>query len=196
MNDRQKEIAFEEIFKPIKKLVSSVCWKYFHFGTPPQCPECMDCEGRSYENIIKDDYMIIRKFEGNRSRIGSEIFQNLFEIEGKIQIRGRNRSKFSTYLISVLNRKIIDDFRKDHGQWRPSTKAKKLGPCAEKIEKYIWEGMNLDEAHKKILTIDECKNMSFEKVKEIESIIRKKTKYKRFKRENIWHEGKVSTEIR
>ena len=53
MNDRQKEIAFEEIFKPIKKLVSSVCWKYFHFGTPPQCPECMDCEGRSYENIIK-----------------------------------------------------------------------------------------------------------------------------------------------
>ena len=111
MNERQKEITFEKIFKPIKKLVGSVCWKHYHFGTPPQCPECKDCEGRLYEGIIKDDFKIIRKFEGNRSRIGTEIFQNLFEIEGQVLVRGRNKSKFSTYLVSVLNRKIIDEIR-------------------------------------------------------------------------------------
>ena len=196
MNVRQKEIAFEKIFKPIKKLVGSVCWKHYHFGTPPQCPECKDCEGRLYEGIIKDDFKIIRKFEGNRSRIGTEIFQNLFEIEGQVLVRGRNKSKFSTYLISVLNRKIIDEIRKDIGQWRPSNAARKLGACAEKLENFIWAGMNLEEAHKKLITVEDCKNISFEKAKEIESKIRKKTKYKKIKGVEISHDGKVSTKKR
>ena len=196
MNEREKETTFEKIFKPIKKLVGSVCWKHYHFGTPPQCPECKDCEGRLYEVIIKDDFKIIRKFEGNRSRTGSEIFQNLFEIEGDIQVRGRNKSKFSTYLISVLNRKIIDEIRKDIGQWRPSKKAKELGPCAEKLEKYLWEGMNLEDAHKKLITVEDCKNISFEKAEEIESKIRKNTKNKKIKRVEISHDGKVGTKKR
>ena len=98
MNERQKEIAFEKIFKPLKKLVGSLCWKHYHFGDPPVCPECGDCEGRRLMEIMDDDYRIIRKFEGNNSRIGTEIFENLFDIKGEIQVRGRNKSKFSTYL--------------------------------------------------------------------------------------------------
>ncbi len=177
MNERQKEIAFENIFKDIKKLVSSVCWDHYHFGHPPECPECEDCEGRRLMEIQDDDYKIIRLFEGNRSRVGTEIFENLFEIEGQIQVRGRNKSKFSTYLISVLKKKIIDkDIRKEKGQYRPYKEIKKLGECAEKLGKFIWEGMNLNDAHEKIKTIDECRNTTIEEAQEVESIIIKKKK--------------------
>ena len=176
MNERQKEIAFEKIFKDIKKLVGSICWKQYNFGDPPVCPECDDCEGRRLKEIQDDDYKIIRKFEGNKSRIGTEIFENLFEIEGQILVRGRNGSKFSTYLISVLYRKIVDEIRRKIGQYRPYEEIKKLGKCAVELGRYIWEGMNLKEAHEKIITNDECKKTTFDEVQEIETIIRKKTK--------------------
>ena len=177
MNERQKEIAFEKIFKDIKKLVGSICWKQYNFGDPPVCPECEDCEGRRLKEIQDDDYKIIRKFEGNKSRNGTEIFENLFEIEGQILVKGRNKSKFSTYLISVLRNKIIDkDIRKIKGQYRPYKEIKKRGKCAVVLGRYIWEGMNLKEAHEKIITIDECKKTTFDEAQEIETIIIKKTK--------------------
>ena len=177
MNERQKEIAFEKIFKDIKKLIKLKCWKHYNFGDPPVCPECDDCEGRRLKEIQDDDYKIIRKFEGNKSRNGTEIFENLFEIEGQILVKGRNKSKFSTYLISVLRNKIIDkDIRKIKGQYRPYKEIKKLGECAVVLGRYIWEGMNLKEAHKKIITIDECKKTTFDEAQKIETIIIKKTK--------------------
>ena len=81
MNERQKEIAFEKIFKQIKSLISSICYKRYNLDGTHLCPECPDCEGRLLEKIQEEDYKKIRKFGGNKSRQGTEIFENLFEIK-------------------------------------------------------------------------------------------------------------------
>lgn len=178
MNSRQKEIAFEKIFEPIKSLIGSICYRRYNLGDTNLCPECPDCEGRLLDKIQEDDYKLIRKFGGNKSRQGTEIFEKLFEIDGDIKVRGRNKAKFTSYLTSAFNNAIVDDIG---GRYVASQKAIKLGECALKLDYQIWKGSSLEEAHQHIITIDECRKITFDQAKDFEKKIKRKSRKRKTK---------------
>ena len=174
MNSRQKEISFERIFKPMKSIIAPICWDIYNLDYS-WCPECPDCEARLLEEIFRDDFKKIRKFGGNKSRNGKEIFENLFEIDGEEIVRGENNSTFATYLTSVLRNAIRNHIRTEKGQYRPSKKASELGVCAKAFEYQIWKGRSIEEAFQHIITIDECKEITEEEIKVIAKKIERKT---------------------
>jgi len=71
--------------------------------------------------LIEDDYALLRKFEG--------------------------RSKFTTYLTTVIQRLFLDWRIARWGKWRPSAEAKRLGPTAILLEQLVHrDGYTFDEA--------------------------------------------------
>lgn len=67
-----------------------------------------DFASRVKLKIIDHDYAVLRKFEA--------------------------RSSFQSYMIVVITRMLIDERNHEHGKWRPSTEAKRLGEIAILLE--------------------------------------------------------------
>lgn len=80
-----------------------------------------------HKRLIDDDYAVIRKFEG--------------------------RSKFSTYLTTVIER-LFQQWRVEQwGKWRPSAEARRLGDKAVTLERLLTrDGYTFDEAVKVLTT--------------------------------------------
>ena len=151
------EIFLEKNEAIIRKAISRVCKKIFHTNT-----ECEECEGRLFLEIVENDYKILKSFKG-----GSD-------------------SKLGAYLFSALYRKVIDQKREEEGQYRPSKKAMAMGKCVTELEKRLYFGSDLREAHQKMLDIAECKDISLDDARKIENEIRrKKTGKKKTKTEYI-----------
>ena len=133
-------------FNTLQSVATSVCKKLYHLVS-----DCEECVSDLLEKIVENDYAILRSFTGGKD------------------------PNIAAYLFTVLTRKAIDKFRKDKGQYRPSTKAKKLGRCTVELEKQLYYGSTLSEAYETMLNIEECKNITFDDAKKIENEIRSKT---------------------
>lgn len=80
--------------------------------------------------LIDSDYAILRKFEG--------------------------RSSLGTYLTTVIHRLYLDYLNREHGKWRPSAKAKELGPTAVRLETLVSrDSRPVEEAVELLITNDE-----------------------------------------
>ena len=78
-------------------------------------------------HLIKDDYAVLRAFQG--------------------------RSSFRTFLIAVLSHLFLDWRNARWGKWRPSAEAKRLGPLAIKLETLTArDRLSLDEAAETLRT--------------------------------------------
>ena len=78
-------------------------------------------------HFIKDDYAVLRSFEG--------------------------RSSIRTFLIAVIAHLFLDWRNARWGKWRPSAEAKRLGPLAVKLETLIVrDRVPFDEAHETLRT--------------------------------------------
>lgn len=77
--------------------------------------------------LMEDDYAVIRKFRGE--------------------------SKITTYLSMVVTRQLYAYLREQHGRWRPSAAAERLGPPAGELEELIYrDGYTRDQAAEKLRT--------------------------------------------
>jgi hypothetical protein len=101
--------------------------------------------------IVENDYEILKSYPGGKDY------------------------KFVTFLFRVLQGKAIDIGRTKGGHYRPSTKAKNIGRCAVELEKQLFYGSTLQEAHQIMLNIEECKNITFDDAQKIENEIRRNT---------------------
>jgi RNA polymerase sigma factor (sigma-70 family) len=77
--------------------------------------------------LMEDDYAVIRKFRGD--------------------------AKITTYLSAVVTRQLFAYLREQHGRWRPSVFAERLGPPADELEELVYrEGFTLAQAGEKLRT--------------------------------------------
>ena len=136
----------DDNFSVLKSIINSVCKKLYHVVS-----ECEECVSKLLLKLVDNDYEIMKSFPGGKD------------------------FKFSTYLFTVLYRKAIDGVRGEKGQYTASTKAKNLGKCALVLEKELYYGSSLQEAHQTMLNLEECKNISFNDAQKIENEIRRKT---------------------
>ena len=71
----------------------------------------------------------------------------LVESDYRILRRFRGGSTLRTYLVTVVQRLALDFVIRKTGKWRPSAKARRLGPVAERLEQLLTrERLSLDEA--------------------------------------------------
>ncbi len=70
--------------------------------------------------LVADDYAILRKFQG--------------------------KSRFETYLTTVITHLFLDWRNHRWGKWRPSAEAKRLGPVARKLEELARDGYTFEES--------------------------------------------------
>lgn len=89
--------------------------------------ECAEFTQEVRVRLLVDDYAVIRKFEG--------------------------RSKFSTYLRTVIQHLFCEWRVSQWGKWRPSAEAKRLGDKAITLERLLSrDGLTLSEAVKTLTT--------------------------------------------
>ena len=80
-----------------------------------------DFKSAVHEKLIADDYAVFRKFRGN--------------------------SALETYLTAVIKNRFRDHRIAKWGKWRPSAKARKMGPAAVQLESLLYrDGRSLEEA--------------------------------------------------
>ncbi len=71
--------------------------------------------------LVDDDYAVLRGYEG--------------------------RAQMSSFLIVVIRRALSDDRAREHGKYRPSNEARRLGPAAVELEALLRrDGRSLDDA--------------------------------------------------
>ena len=120
------------------------------------CGECEDCDQDLSEKIMKDNYRVVREFDGNNSELGTEIFEHFMNFDDFLEVRGRNNSTFATYLTNCLKNHLKDIKRGEVGHIRPPTIAENLGPDGIKIWKLMYsEKLTLDEV---LLNIDKSQS--------------------------------------
>ncbi len=61
--------------------------------------------------VVQDDYALLRRFQG--------------------------KSRWGTYLTVIVQRVLLDHRVKEWGRWRPSAKARRLGPSAVLLDRWI-----------------------------------------------------------
>lgn len=77
----------------------------------------------------------------------STVNLKLLEDDCAILRQFRGESNLNTYLNIVVHRIFIDQCVHEHGKWRPSADAKRLGPLAAELERRMqWEGEAVDDA--------------------------------------------------
>jgi RNA polymerase sigma factor (sigma-70 family) len=77
----------------------------------------------------------------------STVNVKLLEDDCAILRQFRGESNINTYLNIVVHRIFIDQCVHEHGKWRPSADAKRLGPLAAELERRMqWEGEAEDDA--------------------------------------------------
>jgi len=115
----------EEQYENINNVIQSVCRK--RVNQPQEIEECV-----SYilEQLVNNDYAILRKFKED------------------------GRAKLQTYLYTVFNRLLIDKLRKEEGYFRPSVYAKRLSIFAERLERLLFQKKHTLEESYQILKND------------------------------------------
>jgi DNA-directed RNA polymerase specialized sigma24 family protein len=82
-----------------------------------------------------------------RDELGSVVRLKLIEGDYEILRKFEGRSRFETYLTTVVQRIFLDERVKRWGKWRPSTEAMRLGPLAVRFETLLWrDGIGREEA--------------------------------------------------
>jgi RNA polymerase sigma factor (sigma-70 family) len=77
----------------------------------------------------------------------STVNVKLLEDECAILRQFRGDSNLNTYLNVVVHRIFIDQCVHEHGKWRPSADAKRIGPVAAELERRVqWDGEQVDDA--------------------------------------------------
>lgn len=77
--------------------------------------------------VVRDDYAVLRDFEG--------------------------RSSWTTYFVVIAQRVLLDERIRRWGRWRPSARARRLGPIAVELERRLnRDGWTLAEASRDLLT--------------------------------------------
>jgi RNA polymerase sigma factor (sigma-70 family) len=99
--------VLEENLETIKLIVKKICYR-----SSMQEADIEDVISYTYERLIRDDYKIIREFEG--------------------------KTLPQSFLVLVVTNICKDRFRKHSGRWRPSTKATELGETACRLEKLLY----------------------------------------------------------
>ena len=98
---------FEKYFIGISKISKGVCTTFYKKNGRcfflrlnneicDDCGECEDCDQDLSEKIIKDNYRVVREFDGNNSELGTEIFEHFMNFDDFLEVRGRNNSTFAT----------------------------------------------------------------------------------------------------
>ena len=148
---------FEKYFIGISKISKWVCTTFykknercvflrFNNEICDNCGECEDCDQELSEKIIKDNYRVVREFDGNNSELGTEIFEHFMNFDDFLEVRGRNNSTFATYLTNCLKNHLKDIKRGEVGHIRAPTIAENLGPDGVKIWQLMYsEKLTLDE---------------------------------------------------
>ena len=133
---------FEEHYNDIKKVIHSVSRKKTN-----QPQEIDECVSYVFEQLVNNDYAILRNFKDD------------------------GRAKFQTYLYTVINRLLIDKFRKDgtldalggtKNNFRASTHAKRLGIFAERLERLLVQKKHSPEEAYQILKNDPEFNWTYD----------------------------------
>ena len=159
---------FEKYFLEIDKISKGVCTSFFKKNdrcvalrfkndTCGECGKCEDCEQDLSVKIMKDNYKVVREFDGRNSEIGTEIFEHFMNVNDFLGIKGRNNSTFATYLTNSLRNFVRDEIiRKEKGNIRPPTVAVNLGPNGVKIWQLMYsEKLTLEQV---IDNIDESQS--------------------------------------
>ena len=77
----------------------------------------------------------------------------LLEDSGAVLRKYRGQASLPTYLRTVVLRHLLDQRNSQWGKWRPSAKAVRLGPHAERLEKLlVRDGLTLEEAVQILMT--------------------------------------------
>lgn len=77
----------------------------------------------------------------------STVTVKLLEDECAILRQFRGDSNLNTYLNVVVHRIFIDQCVHEHGKWRPSADAKRLGTVATELERRVqWDGEQVEDA--------------------------------------------------
>ena len=125
---------FEEHYDDIKKVIQSVSRKKTN-----QPQEIEECVSYTFEQLVNNDYAILRNFKDD------------------------GRAKIQTFLYTVINRLLIDKFRKDgtldavggaKSHFRASTHAKRLGIYAESLERLLLQKKHSGEEAYQVLKND------------------------------------------
>jgi RNA polymerase sigma factor (sigma-70 family) len=83
----------------------------------------------------------------------SEVKVALIEDDYAVLARFQGRSSLPTYLMTVIQRLVLDYQRKRWGKWRPSAEALRLGPVAQQLERLIHrDGLSASEACESLKT--------------------------------------------
>jgi RNA polymerase sigma factor for flagellar operon FliA len=78
---------------------------------------------------------------------GSTVKLRLIESDYEILGRFQGRSSLKTYLAVVIHRLYLDYQTQRFGKWRPSAKARRLGPVALRLESLLYrDGLTFEEA--------------------------------------------------
>ena len=125
---------FEEHYDDINKVIQSVSRRKTN-----QPQEIEECVSYIFEQLVNNDYVILRNFKDD------------------------GRAKFQTFLYTVINRLLIDKFRKDgtldavgvaKSHFRASTHAKRLGIFAERLERLLIQKKHTVEEAYQVLKND------------------------------------------
>tara|TARA_B100000929_G_scaffold275839_1_gene250070 strand:+ start:161 stop:982 length:822 start_codon:yes stop_codon:yes gene_type:complete len=125
---------FEEYYDDIKKVIQSVSRKKTN-----QPQEIEECVSYTFEQLVNNDYAILRNFKED------------------------GRANIQTFLYTVINRLLIDKFRKDgtldavggtKSHFRASTHAKRLGIYAERLERLLLQKKHSVEEAYQVLKND------------------------------------------
>ena len=158
---------FEKYYIGISKISKGVCTTFykknercvflrFNNEICDVCGECEDCDQDLSEKIMKDNFRVVREFDGNNSELGTEIFEHFMNFDDFLEVRGRNNSTFATYLTNCLKNHLKDIKRGEVGHIRPPTIAENLGPDGVKIWQLMYsEKLTLDEV---LLNIDKSQS--------------------------------------
>jgi RNA polymerase sigma factor (sigma-70 family) len=84
----------------------------------------------------------------------STVTVKLLEDECAILRQFRGDSNLNTYLNVVVHRIFIDQCVHEHGKWRPSADAKRLGTVATELERRVqWDGEPVEDAVRQTATM-------------------------------------------
>jgi len=113
-------------------------------------------------SICKRHYIYGKEADDFVSSVKEKLIEDDFR-----RIRAyRGISTFRAYLHTVISRIYSDQMRKIYGRYRPSAKAKSLGPVAVILECLINERHSFDEAYE-ILTTNHCISITKKRAYEI-----------------------------
>jgi RNA polymerase sigma factor (sigma-70 family) len=83
----------------------------------------------------------------DREELGSIVRLRLVENDHNILRRFEGRSRFETYLTTVVQRIFLDERIRRWGKWRPSAEARRLGPLAVRLQELMGrDGLPADQA--------------------------------------------------